>query len=123
LLAFADGLFANANRFVRACMSFEAVLRDARELPEREALAAFATRIATSLDALAVALREGSTLPRMDDLRSEERAFAARLDAAVGEREAGIAAEVVEAFDRMTDSIDTLAHLILQADADLRRRT
>ncbi|TCO41793.1 FUSC family protein [Dokdonella fugitiva] len=123
LLAFADGLFANANRFVRACMSFEAVLRDARELPEREALAAFATRIATSLDALAVALREGSTLPRMDDLRSEERAFAARLDAAVGEREAGIAAEVVEAFDRMTDSIDTLAHLILQADTDLRRRT
>jgi len=105
---------------VRACMSFEAVLQDARELPERDALAAFAGRIAASLQALAAALRDDAVVAPAG-LRTEERAFAARLDAAVGERDAGVAAEVVEAFDRMTDSIDTLAHLILQADRNLRR--
>ncbi|HEU4664618.1 MAG TPA: FUSC family protein [Dokdonella sp.] len=121
LLALADGLFANANRFVRACMAFEAVRQDARELPERDALVAFAARIDAALAALARALREDAPAPAATDLRAQERAFAARLEGAVGERDAGVAAEVVEAFDRMTDGIDTLAHLVLQADRDRRR--
>ncbi|WP_414650036.1 FUSC family protein [Dokdonella sp.] len=123
LIAFVDGLFANANRFVRACMSFEAVLQDARDLPERDALAAFAAQVDGRLEALTNAVRDEEAGLAIADLRSEERAFAARLEAAVGERDAVVAAEVVEAFDRMTDSVDTLAHLVLQAGRDPRPLT
>jgi uncharacterized membrane protein YccC len=125
LLAFAEGVFANANRFVRACMSLEAALQDARDLPERAALAAFSARIEVRLAALAAALRgeESSASDRADDLRADERSVAERLGAAVDERRAGLATEVIETFDRMTDSIDTLTHVVAQAEHGLRRKT
>jgi len=125
LLAFAEGVFANANRFVRACMSLEAALQDARDLPERAALAAFSTRIELRLAALAATLRgEESRAPGTpDDLRADERSVAERLGAAADEQRARLAAEVIEAFDRMTDSIDTLAHIVAQAEHDPRRET
>jgi len=125
LLAFAEGVFANANRFVRACMSLEAALQDARGLPERAALAAFSTRIELRLAALSATLRgEESRAPGTpDDLRADERSVAERLGAAADEQRARLAAEVIEAFDRMTDSIDTLAHIVAQAEHDPRRET
>jgi uncharacterized membrane protein YccC len=113
LLALADGVFANANRFVRASMSLEAALDSTSALPAREALLAFATRIEASLDALAVALGEGSA-PAVGRLREEERALVEQLEAADdgnGTNEAAVA----EAFDRITDCIETLSHLIRQA--------
>jgi uncharacterized membrane protein YccC len=114
LLALADGVFANANRFVRACMSLEAVLQDAPTLPARERLLAFAAHIDTSLAALAASLRDG-TAPELGNLREEERALAAQLDAATGDDTRGVAAAITEALDRMTDSIDTLAYLLRQS--------
>jgi uncharacterized membrane protein YccC len=114
LLALADGVFANANRFVRACMSLEAVLQDAPTLPARERLLAFAAHIDSSLAALAASLRDG-TAPELGNLREEERALAAQLDAATGDDTRGVAAAITEALDRMTDSIDTLAYLLRQS--------
>jgi uncharacterized membrane protein YccC len=110
LLALADGVFANANRFVRACMSLEAVLQDAPTLPARDRLLAFALRIDHNLAALATSLRDG-VAPDIDDLRGKEREIAAQLDAA-GNDTSGVAAAISDALDRMTDSIDALAHLL-----------
>jgi uncharacterized membrane protein YccC len=114
LLALADGVFANANRFVRACMSLEAVLQDAPTLPAREHLLAFAAHIDSSLAALSLSLRDGTT-PEISNLREEERALAAQLDAATGDDTRGVAAAIIEALDRMTDSINTLAYLLRQS--------
>ncbi|MEO7324902.1 MAG: FUSC family protein [Dokdonella sp.] len=119
LTTLAEGVFANANRFIRAGMALEAVLLDADALPERERVQAFAARINESLAALATCLREHIPAPDVSHLREEERALAERF-AAVGDvKTLGIAAAVYEALDRMTDSIDTLAHLIRKADAKL----
>ncbi|WP_300614951.1 FUSC family protein [Dokdonella sp.] len=118
LVAFAEGVFANANRFIRAGMALEAAALDARAVPEHAAVLAFIDRIDASLATLAQDLRTG-TSPGIDSLREEERLLAARLDAAGGADEAArsAATAVVEAFDRMTDSIDTLAHVM---DVDIR---
>lgn len=118
LVAFAEGVFANANRFIRAGMALEAAALDARAVPEHAAVLAFIDRIDASLATLAQDLRTG-TSPGIDSLREEERLLAARLDAAGGADEAArsAATAVVEAFDRMTDSIDTLAHVM---DVDVR---
>jgi phage shock protein A len=77
------------------------------------------------LAALAAALRgeESRASDRADDLRADERSVAERLGAAVDERRAGLATEVIETFDRMTDSIDTLTHVVAQAEHGLRRKT
>jgi len=126
LLAFADGLFANANRFVRACMSLEAAVQDARVLPGRDALIALSARIDARLAALAASLRDEPRDEAPDfagELRSEERAVAERIEADSDEDSAGVAAQVIEAFDRMTDSVDTLAHVIIQAERNMGRQT
>lgn len=113
LLALANSVFANANRFVRACMSLEAVLHDAATLPSPEQVSAFAARIDRSLVALVAGLRNGDP-PSIPSLRKEERALATRLYA--DNDDTGTAAAIAEAFDRMTDCIDTLTHLLRQAD-------
>ena len=112
LLAFAEGVFANANRFIRACMSLDASLHEAQALPARDAAIDVATRMDAALAACAHRLRdENAPLPAEDGaLRKHERAFAAQLREAGDD--SGIAAQLAEAFDRMTDSIDTLAHVL-----------
>jgi uncharacterized membrane protein YccC len=114
LLPLAESVFANANRFVRACMSLEAVVQDAKVLPERDTLLAFATRIDAQLAQIVAALNDGTPIANTGDLRGAERAFAERLLAAAGESSAGVAAAEVEAFDRMTDSVDTLTYLLTE---------
>ncbi|MBO9663076.1 FUSC family protein [Dokdonella sp.] len=112
LIALAEGVFANANRFIRAGMALEAVTLDARTLPQRDAVLAFIERIDMSLAALARDLR-GGTPPQIGSLREEERALVAALEAAATDEEArNVAGAITEAFDRMTDSIDTLAHVL-----------
>ncbi len=117
LIALADGLFANANRFVRACMSLEAVLQDAPTLPTRDRLAEFGTHIDSSLAAVAAGLRDG-TAPTIDNLRERERALATQLGSTGGPGASEVAAAIIEALDRMTDSIDTLAHLLRSAEVN-----
>jgi len=112
LLAFAEGVFANANRFIRACMSLDAVVHDAQDLPARASALDVATRIDAALAACAQRLHDArATLPAEDgSLRLRERAFAAQLREAGDD--SGIAAQLAEAFDRMTDSVDTLAYVL-----------
>lgn len=105
----AEGVFATANRFIRACMALEAATLDARELPQREAVLGFVDRVDASLLALARALRDG-TACNIENLRAEERALEARLDAAADADARPVISALTDSFDRITDSIDTLAH-------------
>jgi len=114
LLAFAEGMLANANRLVRACMAVEAALLDGA-LPRMEALAAFRERVDAQLRSTAASLRDGSS-PADARLRDAERA--------VGEALRGnddpLAAALADGTDRITDSADTLLHLVRREGSRLQ---
>jgi len=66
-----------------------------------------------TLAAIADHLRgEGAAPVGSAALRAQERAFAARLREEGDASGTGLTAQLAEAFDRMTDSIDTLAHVL-----------
>jgi uncharacterized membrane protein YccC len=114
LLAFGESMFANANRFIRADMALEAALDDADALPQRDAVLAFAARVDAHLAAIEGSLRH-DTPPPADRLRNAERALAELLDATKSDAGADdVAGAVADACDRITDSVDTLAHLLRQ---------
>jgi uncharacterized membrane protein YccC len=114
MLALGEDVFAHANRFIRAGMSLEAVIDDAPALPERMDVLAFAARVDADLAAIAESLRRG-TAPGVERLRGAERALAARLDAIPADHPArSVADAVADTCDRITDSVDTLAHLLRQ---------
>jgi uncharacterized membrane protein YccC len=118
LISLAEGVFANANRFVRAGMALEAATRDAGALPEEGRVRAFLRTVCGNLQVLAGALRDGS-VPVIVPLRGEERALNTALAAVASDDDARSAADAVaEALDRLTDSVDTLAHLLRRADGE-----
>ncbi|MEP6511523.1 MAG: FUSC family protein [Dokdonella sp.] len=114
LTTLAAGIFANANRCVRACMALEAAWPVNATPPQRDDVLAFAARIDAALGVLAASLRQ-NTVPAIDRLRHQERMLAHALDASAGDDACGIGASIADAFDRMTDSIDTLAYLLRTA--------
>jgi uncharacterized membrane protein YccC len=111
LIALAEAVFANANRFVRAAMALEAVLQPDCVIPERERLLHFGARVSANLDAIANHLRERGAAPA-ERLRNAERALAAALEGAGDNASRNTAVAIGDACDRITDSIDTLAHLL-----------
>ena len=62
LVATAEGMFANANRFIRAAMALEAARQGPVQLPARAAVAEFAARVDASLSAIASGLRSDAAL-------------------------------------------------------------
>ncbi|HEX7915408.1 MAG TPA: hypothetical protein VF497_06635, partial [Rudaea sp.] len=118
LIALAESVFANANRFVRACMALEAILQDSRERPAQEQVQAFARRIDAALGDIADGLRHDHPV-QIEGLRACERDLVKTLAATPPDSEAhAVALAIADACDRATDSIDTLAHLL---DRDLAR--
>ncbi|ANB16693.1 FUSC family protein [Dokdonella koreensis] len=115
-LVLAEALLANANRLVRACMSLEAVLQDAPDLPQRDHVLAFAGRADQALAAIADALRRNTPLT-LPSLRGEERLLAVELDPGAAGDEATRTAmiAVADTCDRIADSVDTLAYLLRPA--------
>ncbi|MFT3791609.1 MAG: FUSC family protein [Rudaea sp.] len=112
LIALAESVFANANRFVRACMALEAVLQDSRERPAHDDVLAFARRVDAALGAVADGLRHDHPA-QVEGLRACERELARKLAAVPPDGEAhAVAIAVADACDRITDSVDTLAHLL-----------
>jgi len=124
LVATAEGIFANANRFIRAAMALEAARQGPVELPARAAVAEFAARVDASVSAIASGLRSNAA-PSIDTgLRAAQRALTVAVEgAARSDDEHALAATWVEASDRIVDSVDTLAHLMergLRAEASER---
>jgi uncharacterized membrane protein YccC len=112
IIALAEAVFANGNRLVRACMALEAVLIDAPDIVHGAPLLRFGERVDAALRAIATSLREQRP-PAFAALRIEERKLAAELDAAaMSEEERQVASAIAHALDRITDSVDTLAHVI-----------
>ncbi|HZP65910.1 MAG TPA: FUSC family protein [Rudaea sp.] len=113
LVALAERVFANANRFLRAAMALEAVRQSAADLPARSEVAAFVARTDAELARIAQALRDGSPIHADTRVRSAQRALRLALEgAAATDAERLAAAAWIDASDRIGDSIDTLAHLL-----------
>jgi len=112
LIALAESVFANANRFVRASMALEAVLQDSRERPAHDNVLTFARRIDTALGDIADGLRHDHPV-QVDGLRACERELAKTLSALPpGSETHAVALAIADACDRVTDSVNTLAHLL-----------
>ena len=111
LIALAESVFANANRFVRASMALEAVLQDSRDRPAQDEVLAFAKRVDAALGEIADGLRYGR-VAQVEGLRQCERALAKTLAAETQGEAHVVAIAIADACDRVTDSINTLAHLL-----------
>jgi len=109
LLELARALFANGNRLARTAMALEA-LGDAS--PTRPAAVnAFVATCADAVQVVATALHEQRAPDALPDLRALQQALRASLQA-----EGHVEAEsLVRLSDRLTDNIDTLAHVLRRA--------
>ncbi|MEO7917263.1 MAG: FUSC family protein, partial [Dokdonella sp.] len=111
LLELGEAIFSNGNRLSRASMNLEAILNDADNLPQRDHVQAYARQVDHALLSISESIRSG-TAPPPNELRAEERRLHRALDADRGDAQAEIAAVLAHACDRMTDTIDTLTHLL-----------
>ncbi|MEP6485125.1 MAG: FUSC family protein [Rudaea sp.] len=109
----AEGIFANANRFIRAAMSLEAIRQHEGPIPAHEEIRSFAETANTNALSIVEYLRNskpmdtGATTLRDAQTRLRE---ALRRDHA---HETDIqSAAWIDASDRITDSVDTLAHVL-----------
>ncbi len=113
LVAIAEGTFANANRFVRATMALEAIRQDSSVVPAREQVLAFSAQVDADMTLLAQSLRATTPMQVDPRLRAAQNALSAALvGTAASENERVIAAAWIDASDRITNSVDTLAHLL-----------
>ena len=118
LTALANGLLANANRLVRAAMSLEAALQSHAELPEFSRVQAFAAKVDKAMLALSYGVESGMP-PRIDDLRAAERELAQAFEAIPAYAEDELVFTLLDTCDRITDCINTIAHLLRQG-AEIR---
>jgi uncharacterized membrane protein YccC len=112
ILPTAEGIFANANRFLRAAMALEAMRQSTAPMADRSAIVDFAERVDERMTNLARALREGvQTSVGIAPREAQSRLRDALRAQTVGNDPVLVAAWI-DASDRMTDSIGTLAHLL-----------
>jgi uncharacterized membrane protein YccC len=123
LIALAEGVFANGNRFIRAAMALEAARQGPVELPARASATGFVARVDTDLQQIIGSLRSGQPAHRDAGLRAEQRTLAKAIEtAASSDEERALAAAWIEASDRIVDSTGTLAHLLLRREKGEGRR-
>ena len=109
LLELARALFANGNRLARTAMALEA-LSDAS--PSRPATANdFVATCADAVQAIATALREQRAPGTLPELRTLQQVLVASLQA----EEHAETEPLARLSDRLTDNIDTLAHVLRRA--------
>jgi uncharacterized membrane protein YccC len=120
LVALSEGVFANANRFVRAAMALEAIRLTSGIVPARDEVHAFAAQVDAHLARIEQCLRNGTTAPVPSTLRAAHGRLSHALDAAAAdENERVLAAAWIDAGDRITDSVDTLTHLLRASRTNL----
>jgi uncharacterized membrane protein YccC len=111
-LILAEGIFANANRFLRAAMALEAMRQSAPMTSTDPAVTAFSGQLDNVLKQLAHCLREGTAYEPNSGLRDLQTDLHNRLASAASAPERMLSAAWIEASDRMTDAVNTLAHLL-----------
>lgn len=112
LVALAEGVFANANRCVRAGMALEAAAQDSPRLVLPPQAQAFAGLAAGRFEDIAGALRDGRPTAATPDLRHAERKLRDVLDGWADTPAKHVAAAAIaDAADRFTDALDTLSDL------------
>lgn len=114
----AEGIFANANRLVRAAMSLEAALQSHEALPEFGRVQEFAAKVDKTMMALAYGIESG-TPARIDDLRAAERELEQVFDAIPDYAEDELVFTLLDTCDRLTDCLNTISHLLRQS-AEIR---
>ncbi len=113
LVAVAEGVFANANRFLRAAMALEAIRQTSGDVPARAEVRFFAGRVDAQFAGLAQCLREHVPAASGAALRAEQQTLSVALDAAVvTDAQRTTAAAWIDGSDRITDSVNTIAHLL-----------
>jgi uncharacterized membrane protein YccC len=118
LLALAEGILANSNRFIRAAMALEAARQGPVQLPARPAVAEFAARVDEALAQIAACVRNGQAPASQADLRARQRSLAAVIDAEAADADQrALAAAWIDASDRIVDTVNTLVHLLNRARA------
>jgi uncharacterized membrane protein YccC len=116
-LALAEGVFANANRFLRAAMALEAMRQSTPATPPHPSVARFAEQVSVALQQLSACLRESVAPAASTGLRTLQSSLQQALESPSGEAERVRALAWIEGSDRITDSVNTLAHLLRQAAA------
>jgi len=117
VVALAEGIFANANRFLRAAMALEAMRQEARNALACPQLPEFAAAVDAAVAKLATHLRDGRGVFVDTTLRGIQARLQAALETIDSETQRVQAAAWIDASDRITDAINTIAHL-LQRDAE-----
>jgi uncharacterized membrane protein YccC len=112
----AESLLANATRLMRAPLTLEAQLREGAHLPTQPELSAFAKAIDDTLAAQVRYLRQTGRFSEIPAVRPVERKLA---EAVPHEHELAFA--LLDACDRIADSLDTLTHLLRRGPADTKR--
>ncbi|WDS38046.1 FUSC family protein [Pseudoxanthomonas sp.] len=103
----AESLLANATRLMRAPLILEAQLREGGHLPARPELTSFSAAVDQTLGAQVRYLRQTGKFSEIPALRPYER----RLAEAIPHTD-DVSAALLDAADRIADSLDTLTHLL-----------
>lgn len=113
LVAISEGVFANANRFLRVAMALEAIRQNSGAVPARVQVRAFAARVDAHLGSLAQRLRTAVAAASGTALRTEQQILSAALEAAgVTDAQRAAAAAWIDGSDRITDAVNTIGHLL-----------
>jgi uncharacterized membrane protein YccC len=126
LVELAERVFANANRLVRAVMELDAVLQNsAAAITRSETLHQFVRKVDDAIALLAHGLRDHYAVTISRDLRQTQQKLARELDEQIVAASAPDAdpntraalAALKYASDRITDPVNTLAHVLREPTA------
>jgi len=112
----AQSLLANATRLMRAPLTLEAQLREGAQLAASPELSAFAQAVDDTLSAQVRYLRQGGKASAIPAARPFERKLAEALA-----HEHALSFALLDACDRIADSLDTLTHLLRRDAGDAKR--
>lgn len=108
----AEALFSQANRFMRAAMVLEAARDDVRDLLLPPQVSSFADACASALRDAAASVREARAPPAPPRLRDSQRELARALNDPTHAVPSAFTAALLDASDRIVDSIDSLLHVM-----------
>jgi len=115
LMQLSTSLLANGNRLVRTSMALEALLDEKGNLPCGDATDAFLDAACVALQRVVTAVRESREPDAFPPLRPLQLALARRLRETSDDDDDDTPASLIILSDRLTDNINTLAHVLGRA--------